>query len=30
MQFLKDGKPLRTDNLTDLLMFVGERASCRP
>lgn len=26
MQFLKDGKPLRTDNLTDLLMFVGERA----
>lgn len=26
MQFIKDGKPLRTDNLTDLLMFVGERA----
>ena len=26
MQFLKDGKPVRTDNITDLLMFVGERA----
>lgn len=26
MQFIKDGKPLRTDNLADLLMFVGERA----
>ena len=26
MQFIKDGKPLRTENLTDLLMFVGERA----